>query len=208
MPTAVDELTELVATARAATESLTDPDLRQAAFERVLEHLLVNGGTDKQLDAASASETTAASVTSATAEIQDEIADRAFGDEQQRKDALAAYFKIEPEQVVHIFKVENDEPDLEIYSSKLPAAKSRALREICLLVTGARTALGQETTTSHIRLVSNHYGRLDSRNFMATLGQMSEISVLGRPGSKNRVIRMKALGAEASQALAQRLISE
>ena len=200
----MDALAGLVATAREATESLTDSDLRQAAFELVLEHLLTNGDASRKLDSADTSETKVVSVASDSTEI----ADGAFADEQQRTDALAAYFKITPEQVVHIFDVETNEPELAIHSSKLAGSNSKAMKEICLLVTGARTALGQETATSHIRSVSDHYGKLDTKNFMKALGQMPEISVLGRPRSNNRVIRMKALGAEASQALAQRLISE
>ncbi|MCY4068746.1 MAG: hypothetical protein OXE79_06555 [Acidimicrobiaceae bacterium] len=208
MTTVASELAELVATAREATESLADSDLRRAAFERVLEHLLTNGGGDSKLDPAGTNEAQAQAQTAPIASGDAEVADRAFADEQQRQDALATYFKIKPEQVAHIFEVSNDEPDLVIHSNKLSDAKSRAVKEICLLLTGARTALGHETATAHIRSASDHYGRLDSSNFMTTLSQMSEISVLGRPGSKNRVIRMKALGAEASQTLAQRLIGE
>ena len=204
MPTAASDLAQLVATAREATEDLADADLRKVAFERVLDHLLKNGEGRTALDAAGPTEPSVAAVPSDAAES----ADRVFADAQQRKDAVARYFKITPEQVVHIFEVSNEEPNLVIHTSKLATPKSTAVREICLLITGARTALGQETATSHIRSASDHYGRLDSGNFMKTLGQMTEISVLGRPGSPNRVIRMKALGAEESQALAQRLISE
>jgi len=57
-----------------------------------------------------------------------------------------------------------------------------------------------------IKSAADHYGRLDTGNFMKTLSAMPEISVLGRPGSPNRIVRMKALGAEMSQALAQRLL--
>ena len=43
---------------------------------------------------------------------------------------------------------------------------------------------------------------------MKTLGDMQEISVLGKHGSPNRVVRMKVSGAEKAQHLAQQLIGE
>ena len=44
MSNGVNELAEIVSTAKQATEELADTDLRQVAFERVLDHLLKNGG--------------------------------------------------------------------------------------------------------------------------------------------------------------------
>ena len=204
MRAGVKELAELVATASEATADLDDADLRRTAFERVLDHLLRNGDNKDSQDASVGS----ALRPEVPDAVADDHADQVFADEQQRVDVVARYFKIEPEDVGHIFDLSSEEPELAIHSNKLDAQKSPAVREICLLVAGARTALGQDTATSHIRSAADHYGRLDAGNFMKTLSAMSEISVLGRPGSPNRVVRMKALGAEMSQALAQRLLGE
>ena len=204
MRAGVKELADLVATAREATAELDDADLRRTAFERVLDHLLRNGD-DKELQYASVGSAPRSETSDAAAA---DFADEVFADEQQRVDEVSRYFKIEPEDVGHIFDLSSDEPELAIHSSKLDAQKSPAVREICLLVAGARTALGQDTATSHIKSAADHYGRLDTGNFMKTLSAMPEISVLGKPGSPNRVVRMKALGAEMSQAVAQRLLGE
>jgi len=90
----------------------------------------------------------------------------------------------------------------------LSSSRAVAVREIALLIGGARTSLGLDTSTSHIRSAVDEYGKLDSENFTATLGAMPEISVLGRRGSSNRLVRMKVHGAERARALAQRLIGD
>lgn len=204
MPTDVDELAGIVATAEKATEDLGNADLRKVAFERVLDHLLKNG------DSSPAGEH--ATVTPVQAPPPDQTttssADGVFADEQQRVDAIARYFKIEPEEVGHIFATSGEEPILQVHSGSLASSKSEATREIALLIGGARTALGQETSTSHIRSSADEYGRLDPSNFMKILGAMSEMSVLGRHGSQNRVVRMKVHGAEKARTLAQRLIGD
>lgn len=136
-----------------------------------------------------------------------EIADGVLAGEQQRIDALARYFKVSSDEVELLFDVSEEEPGLVLESKHLANPKAHATQEITLLVTGARTALGQQTTTSEIRSVADDYDRLDGPNFMAALGKMPGISVLGRPGSPNRTVRMKVTGAEAAQALAQRIVS-
>ncbi len=202
MPTDVDELAGIVATAEKATEELGNADLRKVAFERVLDHLLKNG------DSSPAGEHATATPVQVPTPVQTTTssADGVFADEQQRVDAIARYFKIKPEEVGHIFDTSGDEPVLQVHSGGLPDSRAEAAREIALLVGGARTALGQETSTSDIRSAADGYGKLDTGNFMKTLGAMSEISVLGRHGSPNRVVRMKVHGAEKARTLAQRLI--
>lgn len=204
MRAGVKELAQLVAAAREATAELDDTDLRRTAFEKVLDHLLRNGEHKESQDVGIGLTPRTEALTATAVDYADQV----FADEQQRVDVVARYFKVEPEDVGHLFDLSSEEPELAIHSSKLEAQKSPAVREICLLVAGARTALGQDTATSHIKSAADHYGRLDTGNFMKTLSAMPEISVLGRPGSPNRIIRMKALGAETSQAVAQRLLSE
>lgn len=199
MPTSTKELESLVIKAQQATKTLND-ELRKAAFERVLDHLLaISTGPDfaadiAQEDSGNPGETA-------------EEADGVLAGEQQRIDAIARYFKISPEDVQHIFDASEEEPQLALSIRHLADAKSHATREIALLVAGALTALGLQTTTTHIRTVTDDYGKLDGPNFMTTLTSLEELSVLGKPRSTNRVIRMKVAGVEAAQTIAQRIVS-
>ena len=202
MPTDVKELQSLVDAAQQATAGLEDTDLRQAAFERVLDHLLRNGA--EEVPTANRSDTIPVRSTDSSSRT----ADGAFADEQQRVDAIATYFKIAPEDVLHVFDASQETPALALHTSSLDNRKAVATREIALLVAGVRTALGQKTTTADIREVVDDFGRLDSPNFMSTLANMTDISVLGKVGSPNRVVRMKVPGAEKARELAQRLIGD
>ena len=202
MPTDLDDLAEIVATAKKATEELGDADLRRVAFERVLDHLLKNGDSGPTGEHAPATPVQAPTPVQAATSGADGV----FADEQQRVDAIARYFEVKPEEVAHIFNTKAEEPVLQVHLGGLPDSRAEAAREIALLVGGARTALGLETSTSDIRSAADNYGKLDTGNFMKTLGAMSEISVLGRHGSPNRVVRMKVHGAEKARTLAQRLI--
>lgn len=197
MRTSVDELADIVSAAQKATESLSDSDLQKVAFERVLDHLLRNGEE-------SASELV--SPADSAAEGSTVGADSVLADDQQRADAIASYFKVDPGDVGHVFEVSGEEPRLVVHASRLEARKALATRQIALLVVGARTALGQETTTSHIRTAVDDHNRLDGSNFMKTLADMPEISVLGKHGSPNRVVRMRVFGTDKAQLLAQQLI--
>ena len=202
MPTDAQELAGIVATARKATEDLEDTDLQRVAFERILDHLLANGGTRSS----GSSHTTLPTLPAESPPVP--RADSVLADEQQRADAIARYFKIDPEDVEHIFDISSEEPVLNVYTSRLNNSRAVATREIALLVSGARTALGQETTTSHVRVAADACNKLDSGNFMKTLGDIQEISVLGKHGSPNRVVRMRVSGVEKAQTLVQKLVGE
>ncbi len=199
MPTSTDELVTLVTKAQQATNNL-DSELRRVAFERVLDHLLSNSAA---ADAARPNRQASRDV----AGVAKPDADGVLADTQQRIDAIARYFKISPEVVYHIFDTSEEDPKLVLSTKQLAEAKAQATREITLLVGGALTALGLQTTTSQIREVADDYGKLDSPNFMTTLTNLEEISVLGKPRSPNRIIRMKVAGVEAAQAVAGRIVS-
>ncbi|MCY3850842.1 MAG: hypothetical protein OXF75_08585, partial [Acidimicrobiaceae bacterium] len=170
--------------------------------ERVLDHLL----TDSEPRSAAAPPSQMSDSNTTTSQVHD--IDATLASEQQRVDALAHYFKISPDDVLHIFQVSGEEPELVLPPSRLTNASAIATREISLLIAGARTALGQETTTAHIREVADHFGKLDSSNFSQTVTKMSELSVLGKPHSPNRAVRMRATGVEAARGLAQRIVGE
>lgn len=194
-------LGELVAQARDAAsvlEAEEDKELRRIAFERVLDHLLGNG-------AGNGSAPRAPAVEAAPKPSNDRI-DGVLATEQQRVDAAARYFQIEPDEVRELFDLSGEEPELVVNSGKLPKEINEAVREIALLVGGVRTAVGLETGSQTIREVVDAYGKLN-RHFMETLSKAKEIAVLGKPSSRNRLIRMRAIGAEAARPLAQRLVA-
>ena len=192
-------LGKLVAQAREAASVLTDDDkdLRPIAFERVLNHLLGDGSTQPQ------------GVTNAAQKVApaSELIDTSLATEQQRVDAAARYFDIDPEQVHELFNLKGEEPQLVLHSNKLAKGYAAAVREIAFLVCGIRTATGLDTGSQHIKQAAADLGKLDAPNFMTTLGNMKEIAVLGKQGSPNRAIRMRVTGAEAARPLAQRLVS-
>jgi len=198
MPTSTEELESLVIKAQEATRKLDSAELRKVAFEQVLDHLLASCGHQ---------EGAVPNLQASPQGTMTEPADGLLASEQQRIDTLARYFGISPEEARLVFDVSGERPGLVLESRHLPEAKAPGTRDIALLVTGALTALGQETTTSYIREAADHYNRLDSPHLMSTLVNMPEIAVLGRPGSPNRVVRMKATGAEAVKALIQQIVS-
>ena len=193
-------LGQLVAQAREAASVLGEEDreLRSIAFERVLDHLLGNGGGN-----GSAPQTPAVE---APSEPDDDPIDGVLATEQQRVDAAARYFDIAPAEVRELFDLSNGEPRLVLHSNKLHRSRAEAVREIALLVCGVRTAVGLDTGSQHIRRASDDFNKLD-KNFMTVLGEMDTIAVLGKPGSKNRLVRMRVIGAEAARPLAQRLVA-
>ena len=187
-------LGELVAQARDAVSVLGDEDteLRRIAFERVLDHLLGNGNGVVRAEPAR--------------KLVEEPIDAVLGTEQQRVDAAARYFDIDPERVRELFDLSGDEPRLVLTPDKLPRDRAAAVREIALLIGGVRTAVGLATGTIHIRQAVSDYQKLDDE-FMTTLGAMDKVAVLGKPDSRNRLVRMRAIGAEAARPLAQRLVA-
>ena len=189
-----DELKAMVDDAWAATETLSgcEPDVRQVAFERLLTHLLSGdrGGESNGLPGASA-----------------EPLDGSYATEEQRAWAVAQSLQIGIDEVRDLFDLSEAEPVLQISGKQLRRRDSAATREIVLLVCGARTALGLDTGTEHIREAAEQLDRLDLPSFMRTLDTMEQIALRGSPGSGNRLVRLKAIGVEAARDLASKLTS-
>ena len=182
---------DLVEQALEAAGAVDDQELKRIAFEHVLDHLLGNGQANEEGPVQGSPPTVP------TAPPAPEPVDSSLATEQQRIDAVARYFDIQPEQVLEIFDLSSEEPVLSLNSKKLPTQRSRATQDIALLIGGVRTAVGLETSTSHIREATETYDKYDSPNFMTTLGKMNEIALLGKPRSSNRLVRMRVIGAEA-----------
>lgn len=190
-------LQELLKSAEEAVEVIKDDERKRIAFERVLDHLL------KTTDGNQAGE---ARPPAPPVNDTPPPVDSAFASEQQRIDAVAEYFGVDPEQVPDLFDLSDEDPGLRLGSNKLSKSKASSTREIALLITGVRTALGRDTNTEIIREFTDEYGRLDPSNFMKILNNMPQLSLLGKRRSSNRAVRMKFLGAEATRKLVQQLI--
>ncbi len=192
-----EELIEIIKRVHAATESLSRDDLRlrEIAFERLLDHELSHTAADNGHDARQIESNS----------TQDAV-DTSFATPDMRADAIGRYFQIDPEEAMDIFDLSGDEPTLAIPSNKIPAPKAGAVRQIALLIGGARTALGLETDTADVRKEADNFGKVDP-NFMGTLTDFDKIVVRGKKGSKNRLIRMRVIGAEEAQKIAQELVS-
>lgn len=193
-----EQLTAIVERVREATKSLSGDEfrLREIAFEKLLEHELTNGGSSN------------GAATPSTEEPQAEIEspDSSYSTPEMRAEAVARYFKIDSEEARDIFDLTADAPTLDLPSRKIEGSKAAAVRQIALLICGARTALGLETGTVHIREAADNYNKADP-NFMTYLTNFDKIAVRGKKSSPNRLVRMRVIGAEEAQAVARKLVS-
>ena len=190
-----EQLTEIVERVRSATEPLSGDThrLREIAFEKLLDYELANGGAGN------------GAATSASASSDDQL-DTSYSSPQMRADAIARYFGIDSEEAQDIFDLRADIPVLAVPSNRIDETKSAAVRQIALLVCGARTALGIETGSAHIRESAEAYDKADS-NFMSYLTSFDKIAVRGKKSSKNRLVRMRVIGAEEAREVARKLVS-
>ncbi len=192
------KLKTLVQEALDASKDVEEEELRKIAFDHVLRHLLGSGYGNGRSDARPPAVPEGDRV---------EPGDSSLASEQQRVDAAAHYFGIDPDQVFELFDLAEDAPKLVLSLRKLRQGKAAAVREIALLVCGVRTAVGLETTTDDIREIADEFGKIDSKHFMETINQMEEVVVRGKPRSHRRTVRMRVTGAEAASQLAQRLVA-
>ena len=199
MVTSTDELQGAVGTAKTAVAELLAEDraLGEIAFRHVLEHLLGELHAEARNGSPGAA--------SGSEAVRSAVIDDLFATETQRTAAIARYFDLELQEAKDLFDVTQSDPVLIASSHRLASAKSAGTRQIALMVVGARTAMALDTGTEHIRDVAAHYGRLDTPNFMKTLGAMDQIALRGAPKSQNRLVRMKAIGAEEARELATKL---
>ncbi len=196
--TTTEQLAAIVERVRDATKSLSGDEfrLREIAFEKLLEHEL---GHHPQTNGASIDPSDPSAVSTPPL-------DSSYSTPTMHAEAIAQYFKIDPDEAHDLFDVSEAEPTLQLPVSQLPGPQAAAVRDIALLVCGARTALGLETGTVHIRQAADDFGKVDS-NFMTYLLDFDKIGVRGKSTSKNRLVRMRVVGAEAARELAQQSVS-
>ena len=198
MATNTEDLQGLIRQAHDAAAELLSEDsaLGQIAFREILGHLL----SERQPSPTNGGAAPTVSPAAATSDI-----DGGFATEEQRARVVAQSFQIGIDEARDLFDLSGAEPVLRVSGKQLSKQNSAATREIALLVCGARAALELDTGTDHIREAAERHGRLDPPNFMRTLGAMDQIALRGSPGSGNRLVRLKAIGIEASRELASKL---
>ena len=197
-------MSKLVAEAWDATNVVAeqvDPATREAAFRLILEALLRNG----EPSAPPASTHESAGTTSAQ---NDDVLDTGYATSDQRAYAIADYLNISYDDALDLYDVDSAEPVLHVHPSRLADGRAAATREIALLVAAGRAALGLDTGTQHVHDAVGHYKKLDSTNFGSTLSKMDQISLRGKTGSQNRLVRLRAIGVEAVRELAVRIVAE
>jgi hypothetical protein len=122
---------------------------------------------------------------------------------------LAARTKVSEQALGDIFDVDGDSISVHVASSRINSAKSRATRDIALLVVAARQGAGLDeswTAIGHVREALQNYNRYDASNFSSYLKASGDaFNVRGKGVSME--LRLTQPGWEAATALIASLIS-
>jgi transposase-like protein len=183
--------TEMNEALQAAKQAVQQADLpeqwQERAFGEVLRSLL--GGRP--------------AVSSAIATLQ-QAATVTSGVGMQR---LAARFGVSEEALADVIAVDDEAITVHVASGKLPTTKSRATRELALLVVAARQGVGFDeawTDVQHVRDSLMQYNRYDQGNFAKYLRETQDVfNFRGKPIHQLRLTRP---GWEAAIELVKGLI--
>ena len=204
-----ERLRRIVADAWSATDPVADQvdsETRQTAFKLLLEAMLQNG--QSILSTVEPTEPDDSPPPPPPPQITEAPIDRAFATEVQRIDAVSMSLGIEYEDVQSLYDLSRLEPALRLNPAKLATEREAALREITLLVSAVRGALGLDTGTRHLREAAAAHGKLDAARFNATMECMPDIALRGHPDSDNRFVGLRGKGFAAAGELARRLVRE
>lgn len=184
----MDTTALLVEALKALDDADVPEDLRPVAFECAFGHLA--GGSS------AAVRVTGEPIAAARGFAAD-------GDEIQQ---IASRLGLSPELIADVFDFSGDDPEIVIATSKLDREKAAASKQLALLVTAARQAIGKEDWTSAgvIRDVCRDYGKLDSANFATTLLSMGSIFNFRGKGQQ-REVKLTRHGYERAATLVQEL---
>ena len=190
--TSTEQLADIVLRVREATRCLAEdePQLQAIAFEKLLDHELSHTASNNGLRNGAA-----------------EQPDGSYATPEMRAGAVGRYFDIAPADAAVLFDLSANSPELSVDGRALSGSNAEAVREIALLVCGARTALGVDTGTRNIMEAVKRYDKTDE-DFNRHLIEFDKISVYGKSRSANRLVRMRVVGMEAGRDLAQRLVSD
>jgi len=119
---------------------------------------------------------------------------------------LATRLKLDVVVLADVYHDSGTELELVVSPQKLSTAKSKATKEIALLVAAARQSQGEEWSyTDVIRKTAEDYKRYDSPNFASALSEMkSEFNVRG--SARKRELKLTRPGWEAAAALVTGLV--
>ena len=177
------------------------PETREVAFKLVLEAMLSSEG--------SVPTGIEASVDDSSGLASDDPGENdLYSTPELRMDAISSYLEIAGDEVEILFGIDAAEPKLQVHPTKLARTRSKATREVALLVLGARTSLGLDTKMNDVREYVEHYKKYDGPNFAKTLQTSPELVLLGKPRSSQRTVRLRSKGVDAARELAKRLVAE
>ena len=201
--TTQQNLRALISEAWAATDVVADqvePATREAAFKLVLEAMLRNGSAppaESELNLNDADEQ--------DSEPEPGSIDISLATPEQRAWAIADYLRIDVDQALCLYSVDDRDPLLRPPLTSLPDDCQAAVRELALLVAAGRSAVGLDTGTQHIRAVVDALEPPAPCGLLSVLEAMDELVVRGDPQSPNRLVRLRGIGVEAVRALAARI---
>jgi hypothetical protein len=119
---------------------------------------------------------------------------------------LAARVGVPESALADVFAVEGDDVALHVPTARISAAKSRATREIALLIVAARQGAGNDeswTDISHVRDALAQYNRYDQSNFAKYIRDTDDVfNLRGKPVQNLRLTRP---GWEAAEAMIKSL---
>jgi hypothetical protein len=167
----------LAAAVRDVDDADVPRELREVAFAKAVD--LRSGRTQERISP---------SLASGTAE----------GERDGLLARVAARFRIDEQALSEVLEVRDDEVSVIVAPSRLPRQKAAAMRDVALLVTGARQAAGIDdgwTPTEVVREACRTIGVFDSANFASEIGAMG--AFFGFKGSgRDREIRVNLRGFE------------
>jgi hypothetical protein len=165
----MEQLGDAIKTAHhAVMEADLPPELQEVAFAQVLRHVLREASTPS----------------GARPEQPVGLVPFVEGAGLSR---LAARVGVSESALADLFEITEDSVSLHVASSRISSTKSRATREVALLITGARQGSGADeawTAVEHVRETLQHYRRYDTNNFSSYLkGVTDAFNFRGRGSS-------------------------
>jgi hypothetical protein len=128
------------------------------------------------------------------------------GGDQTILGKIATKLRLPLEVVNEVYHDDDGTPDIIVSPTRFPSQKSRATKEIALLVAAARQAAGLDDFTSvdAIRPVVESFRRYDPPNFSTAISEM-QTEFNHRGAGRRKEVRVSRPGWEAAAALAGRL---
>ena len=122
---------------------------------------------------------------------------------------IAARLRLGAEVVDQVFHLEDDRLDIVVTGSRLDPAKSRATKQLAMLVAAGRQGAELEdwTDADEIRHFATEFRRYDSANFATTLKEMDDVMLI-RQANRRIVMKLSRPGWEAASALVRRLAGD